>query len=56
MSEMTEKKIRGWLRLSSLVKINIFMDHNKIIRLLCVELLKAKGLNPSSSEELSEDD
>jgi len=45
-SVLTEQDIRGLLNLSSLEKINIFMNHNRIIKRLCVELLKAWGHDP----------
>ena len=45
-SEVDEKQVREWLRLASLGKINIFMDHNKIIKLLCVTLLTEWGKDP----------
>ena len=44
--DVDEEQVREWLRLASLEKINIFMDHNKIIKLLCVVLLTEWGKDP----------
>jgi len=44
--EITEEQLREWLQLASLEKINIFMNHNDIIKKLCVALLTARGHNP----------
>ena len=45
-ADLDEEELRELLRLASLEKINIFMNHNAIIKKLCVALLKAKGLDP----------
>ena len=45
-ADLDEEELRELLRLASLEKINIFMNHNAIIKNLCVALLKAKGLDP----------
>ena len=43
---LSEQDIRALLNLSSLEKINIFMNHNIIIKRLCIELLSAWGHDP----------
>lgn len=45
-SPLSEQDIRALLNLSSLEKINIFMNHNIIIKRLCIELLSAWGHDP----------
>ena len=45
-SVLEDSDLRELLVLASLGKINIFTDHNIIIKRLCAELLKARGLNP----------
>ena len=48
--EMTDADLYQLLQLSSLAKINIFMDHNMIIKRLCAALLEARGKDPWKSE------
>tara|TARA_B100000212_G_scaffold35970_1_gene23316 strand:- start:813 stop:1010 length:198 start_codon:yes stop_codon:yes gene_type:complete len=45
-SVLEDADLRELLVLASLGKINIFTDHNNIIKRLCAELLKARGLDP----------
>ena len=41
--ELTEEQVKEWLKKASYRQINVFVDHNKIIVLLCRALLKAWG-------------
>tara|TARA_B100000131_G_scaffold300743_1_gene322358 strand:- start:955 stop:1128 length:174 start_codon:yes stop_codon:yes gene_type:complete len=40
--ELTDEEIRDWLRKASLRELNIFVDVNHIVFLLCHQLLKER--------------
>jgi len=38
--DITEKQVKEWLRMAMCNEFNIFQNSNKVIALLCYELLK----------------
>ncbi len=44
--ELEEDQVRKWLSLAGQNKINIFLDHNRIILTLCKALLLSWGKKP----------
>lgn len=43
---LTEVQIRDWMDRAAVREINIFDDHNQIIKVLCRALLEARGEDP----------
>ncbi len=44
--ELDEEQVRKWLAQSSLNKINVFIDYNRVIKTLCKALLISWGKKP----------
>ena len=40
--ELTDEEVQDWLRKASLRKLNVFVDVNHIVYLLCHQLLKER--------------
>jgi len=45
-TELTDEQIRDWMDRAAIREINIFDDHNQIIKVLCRALLEARGEDP----------
>ena len=43
---LTDEQIRDWMDRAAVREINIFDDHNQIIKVLCRALLEARGEDP----------
>jgi hypothetical protein len=44
--DLTKEQVEKWLKLACVRELNVFYDHNKIITLLCRELLKKWDSKP----------
>ena len=49
--ELTNEQIYEWMGKASNREINIFDDHNKIIKVLCQALLESRRIDPMSGKE-----